>query len=314
MRNPLIIFLCLIGQIAYAGQVQVETSVSSADYLLGDWIPITLSVTHSPRTQILPPQVSDKYGELHFVKMEALAPEMLGDVVIDKWLLTLAGFDTGRFSVPPIEVNYRDAGDTTLQQALSDSFYVFIAGVGGDTLKQPYDIKPPVSIKREFADYLLYIVLAVFAGLVVVGYFYWKKWKAQKSSLSETPVLEIKVAPFDLALRKLTELEAKKLWEKGFVKEYYSENTIILKEYFEGEFGFNALEMTTEEFLDELQNRQFDLSSNPAKFLGLADLVKFAKLIPPAEKCKIAVKDAYSIIREAHFKHQPVEIESEEVR
>ena len=69
------------------------------------------------------------------------------------------------------------------------------------------------------------------------------------------------------------------MWQKGFVKDYHSKITDIIREYFEKQFGLPALERTTTESLKLLSKHPQGVKvfRYTSKFLNNADLVKFAK-------------------------------------
>ncbi len=116
---------------------------------------------------------------------------------------------------------------------------------------------------------------------ILVYYFIYRKYFRKKKE--EIVVKkEIKLLSHQLALKKLDELDKEQLWQKGFVKDYHSRITDIIREYFEKQFGLPALERTTTESLNLLskhpQGRKvLDVTS---EFLSNADLVKFAKYTP----------------------------------
>ena len=46
-----------------------------------------------------------------------------------------------------------------------------------------------------------------------------------------------KIPLHKLALQKLDQLAREELWQKGFIKDYHSRITDIIREYFEKQFG-----------------------------------------------------------------------------
>lgn len=139
------------------------------------------------------------------------------------------------------------------------------------------DIKPPI---RLF-NYLYLIYAGIVLILLIAGYFIYRKYfknKPQPAIKAE----EEKILSHQLALRKLDELEREELWQKGFVKEYHTRITEIIREYFEKQFNLPALERTTTDSLNLLRRhpqgkKVLDITS---QFLNNADLVKFAKYTP----------------------------------
>lgn len=85
---------------------------------------------------------------------------------------------------------------------------------------------------------------------------------------------------------ELRRLERRKLWQRGFVKQYHSEVTEIIRRYIERRFGVMALEMTTGEVMHNVKQTAMSVEVQETlfKFLSDADLVKFAKYQPTPEE------------------------------
>ena len=114
----------------------------------------------------------------------------------------------------------------------------------------------------------------------------------------------------------LQQLERKELWQKGEIKNYYSELTDIARNYIEEEIQIPAMESTTSELIIGLRNaakqKKLNLSNetveNLEKVLKQADLVKFAKSIPLEyeieedkkliEDMKLADSDIFKVIKD----------------
>ncbi len=86
----------------------------------------------------------------------------------------------------------------------------------------------------------------------------------------------------EYTLRLLTTLDAKQLWQKKQVKEYYVELTDIVRGYIEKRFSTQAMELTTDELLDKVQLHKelVQYQGMLADILHTADLAKFAKAQP----------------------------------
>ena len=83
------------------------------------------------------------------------------------------------------------------------------------------------------------------------------------------------------ALKELNALEKAKIWQEGNVKEYHSQLSEIIRRYTENRFQFIALELTTDEILQELKSiLSDDQLNNLSTLLQRADLAKFAKSKP----------------------------------
>jgi len=139
---------------------------------------------------------------------------------------------------------------------------------------------------------------------VLIGVLLYFVLKKKKEIAEEIIVPEI--PPFEEAIQKFHELDEKLLWQNNQVKEYYSELTGIVRTYIERELSIPALESTTDELIDTLNdfneiNSIATTKENIQKLRGLlreSDLVKFAKSKPMAEKIELSRKEAEEVVNE----------------
>jgi hypothetical protein len=135
---------------------------------------------------------------------------------------------------------------------------------------------------------VIFLVLLVF----VILYFLRNKKIAQPKPQGPPETLQ------ERALRLLSELDTKQLWQKKQVKQYYIELTDIVRSYIEERFSTPAMELTTDELLykaqlhKELQPYHGLLSG----ILHMADLAKFAKAEPLPEEHTDAMEKAKQFI------------------
>jgi hypothetical protein len=133
--------------------------------------------------------------------------------------------------------------------------------------------------------------------IILASYFLYKRYKKKKA---EQPVKQeiIKVPAYIRALQSLEELERQKLWQQGRVKDYHSDITGIIRNYFEERFKLPALELTTRESLDRLKlvRDAKQILEQTDKFLNNADLVKFAKFVPIASVNEEMMSQAKEIV------------------
>ena len=120
--------------------------------------------------------------------------------------------------------------------------------------------------------------------------------KKKKDLLADIIVI---IPPHREALTALLLLEEKKLWQQGLLKEYYSEVTMIVREFFEGRWNIIALELTTYEILIQMKHIPEALMvwKEMESFFLTADLVKFAKYQPSPAEHEQEMLSAYEIVR-----------------
>jgi hypothetical protein len=275
-----------------AQEVAAEARVDSTDYLIGDWITVHIEITH--------PQAAAIRG----LAADSLHPfQVINRLLLDRKSetttttgLVVAMFDSGTAILPPVSVLYSLPDDTTLLRAQTNQLILKVHRIPVDTAQAIKDVKPPLSISLTFAEIALIVggVLLI-AGLVFLLYRYWKKKQQKKTG-------EVYVPPprpaHVVALEELAILKERKLWQQGFIKQYYSEVTEILRRYFENRYGIMALEQTTDEIMDDLRKQIYasEVLKENEVVLRRADLVKFAKFQPGIPEHQEMLNVAYDIV------------------
>ena len=153
--------------------------------------------------------------------------------------------------------------------------------------------KPPVPmLVRSFLWAFLLGALLLAAALLLL----WKKRKrkpAQRDEAAPEAFFD------DLALQRLSELKARAPWAKGEGRAAIFALSEIVRAYLGDRLQFNALDLTSEEFIAELHRRRLiglDLAELIEE-VRWEDLVKFAKAEPAAEECLRGIDRAESLIR-----------------
>lgn len=178
--------------------------------------------------------------------------------------------------------------DGQQDQAINENqMQLFIAPPGGlppvqDSLK----VAPIKTIKEESSNLSDYVIYFIIIGLAIIfGLIYWwytKYYKNREERKITVAAPDVYVPSHRIALKKLSDLKGKKLWQQGDIKTYQSELTYIIREYLEGRYDMSALESTTDEIVKNLTeelNSDDDVISLK-RILQVADLVKFAKAKP----------------------------------
>jgi hypothetical protein len=275
----------------FGQKVGLSARTDSANYRIGDWIDLHVDGTVAADVDTIAPVVTkDSIGSFAVLHVER-------DANKPSWKLTLMTIDSGNVFIPPVAFDYRVKGDTTVQTAFTNPINLNISGIAVDPKGDIKDIKAPVSAPWQLQDFIPYLIALVLLGGAGYGYYYYRRKQKQKLATYVPP--KPKIAPHTAALFALRELEDKKLWQNGKVKEYYSEVTGIVRTFFEGRWNFIALELTTDEILEH--TKKYPESETVWKemqtFFVTADLVKFAKYVPAPEDNESELRLAYEIVR-----------------
>ncbi|HEX6272740.1 MAG TPA: hypothetical protein VFZ53_06870 [Polyangiaceae bacterium] len=104
--------------------------------------------------------------------------------------------------------------------------------------------------------------------------------------------------PWEVAFEELYDLRHAGLVAEARFAEHFDRVSDIVRKYLGARFGFDGLESTTREVLFVLRRLNPPLESLDSieSFLRQADLVKFAKTVPSAEDCELALTRAERII------------------
>ena len=273
----LFILFFLISASLFA-QKQVETKIDVTKNKIGAQFNLTLKTNVDTLAKVVFP-TSKNFGKMEVIRSYVIDTIKLGDryELIKKYGVTQ--FDSGKYVIPSLKVMINNKAFST------DSLLVEVSNVQVDTLKQKlFDIKPIVEVPYElsyFWQYVLIILLVLGIGALI----YWLIKKYQKKKVE---VVEELKSPIERATILLKTLEKKELWQKGAVKEYYSELTDIARNYIEEAIEIPAMESTTSELILALRaasiKKKMTLSveilENLERVLKQADLVKFAKSKP----------------------------------
>lgn len=223
--------------------------------------------------------------------------------------LTLASFDTGYVEIPSIGIKYyKSAKDTSVYTSYTDYMYVYVEPAAIDTTMAYRPIKMPIKQNITFEETAPFVGGGIIlAGLVLLIIYIVRRLR-KKTNIEEEEV-KPQIPAIVTAREKMAQLKESNLWQSGKYKDYYTDLTGIAREYLEGQFNIDAIEMTSDEILDEVRKIQLDnlIFSKLQNTLITSDLVKFAKAIPSPAENENAFKDINSFIEESFVFYQEQE-------
>ena len=234
--------------------------------------------------------------------------------VIVKQQLTLMTFDTGQVQVPPIALKYaRSFDDPNRLNAYTDPIRLYSTTMAVDTTMVYKPIVEPIEAPVMFKEVFPWILGALLLVILIIGIWYWRKHRKPKVDVDGNSVRGPVIPPYDKAVGDLENLRQQKLWQSGKVKEYFSSLTDIAREYIEGQFGVNAIEMTTDDILKEVKPLHFSQETyNKLKeTMEVADLVKFAKYSTSNLESENAMNSMTEFVNESYEQYQKRKAEEE---
>ncbi len=234
--------------------------------------------------------------------------------VIVKQQLTLMTFDTGQIQVPAVGLTYaKSFDDPDRLKAYTDPINLYSTTIMVDTTMAYKPIVEPIAAPVQMKEVFPWILAVLLLALVVFGIWYWRKHRKTKVDADGNIVRGPVIPPYDKAVGDLENLRQQKLWQSGKVKEYFSSLTDIAREYIEGQFGVNAVEMTTDDILEEVKPLHFSQETyNKLKgTMEVADLVKFAKYSAANLESENAMNSMTEFVNESYAQFQKRKAEEE---
>jgi hypothetical protein len=165
--------------------------------------------------------------------------------------------------------------------------------------------KTPLSLAEVFYYIWRFIKnnwwwLTALIVLIMAALYYFLYYKKDK------PVFRQKVKPAEpahvIAFRELDRIKNEKLWLKNRVKDYYTDLTDTLRRYLEHRYDVKAMEKTSAEImqlLDEENLLKDSLRMKMRDILERSDFVKFARSLPLPDENERSLKQAYDIVEQS---------------
>ena len=260
-------------------EVKVEALVDKSQITIGEKVTYTIRIDAQKDWQVEFPRYIDNLGGFVVRDFGYSEPKKLGK---GRWRqegwYTLDTYTTGSYVIPLLTLQTKGP-DGKEVEIKTPQIFVEVKSVvkEGEVAENIRDIKLPL---RLAADYHRFIYIGMgtifFCFLGILGFWWWKR-RHRKAKVPPPRPAHL------IALEELERIQAMNLIEKKIVKEYYYLVSMCLRHYLENRFDLKAPEQTTEEFLEEIVEKNILDARHKAllrDFLTHCDLVKFSKYTP----------------------------------
>jgi len=289
--------------------IRISASFDTSRIFIGDQLKYSLSIEQPDNVTLNLPVFKDtliKNIEIISGPVTDTVKNEKGTLLIKQDYL-ITSFDSGRYQIRPVFAELK--GSDGIKRFYSDYSFLEVLRpdiAPADTTLKIYDIISPYRAPVTIGEILPWVLGLIAA--VVIAYFAIKYIKKLRKEPSETEIIVLKDPAHVIALRELEHLKELRLWQKGEVKQYYSNLTEILRKYLENRFSVFSLELTTSETLDALLKTGFrkDKSyENLKTVLSGADMVKFAKHNPEPTENEAYFQTAWNFVIETKMEEEP---------
>ncbi len=277
--------------------IVVSASIDSTTLMLGDQTDLHLQVTQDASERVSMPVFGEQLQDgIEIVDKTIVDTVTLPDGRLQlNQFLTLTSFKDSLFAIEPIAVASGEDTFWTESMALN-----VIQPFEVDSSLAITDIKDIEKAPIWWWGIIRWILLAI--GLIGLGiglYFLWRWYEKHRKPAEEAINPELLRPADEVALEKLDEIKATKIWKDGKVKEYQTDLTDVVREYIGRRFDVHSTEKTSDETLQAMKPLiEKDLFDRLKNMLQLADLVKFAKWHTTPEENEQGLKTAYDFVLE----------------
>ncbi len=315
-----VLFIFLLWATAANAEVRLQLDGVPDSLLIGDPLKLTLTVEAPADGQLKLPDWNESLDPFELLAPpDTVASSVAGDIRRLTLELQVTCYLTGDQVFQPIPVTWKSPDEARADSAETEPHIVFVRGVVpdsilalADTTTQKHHLLQPnrqVRVGYTLADFIPWALILV--GLVVV-FLLLRWWIRKRKKPAETVAAGPPPRPPDeIALEELDTLRDRQLYQKGKIKEYYSELSGILRRYFEARYGIPALESTSFQLLRDMERPLGDgnLHGLLKAILEDADLAKFAKHRPDEDTCREDLQNAYILVNRTKPAPKPISAE-----
>ena len=256
-----IITLLLLSKFVFAQTASLDTN----SMLIGEQVNFSISNPIS-ETEVWPTYEKFLVEGIEIIKQGKI--DTNENIILQNFIIT--SWDSGSYYIPPISFSANNKTEGLLLNVQT------VILKEGTELK---DIKQPMEAPIGWSDIWPWLVGILLFALI---FFLLKKYVFTKKEAIKIEKPKV-IIPADItALQQLTKLDKAQVWQSGKVKLYYVNISEIIRRYIGERYNFIALELPTDEILQNLKNKTLKKADLIilTTILQRADLAKYAKSKP----------------------------------
>jgi hypothetical protein len=276
----------------------ITTRADRAKVQLGEPFHLVITVIHKPDMKVELPasvELGEGFAEMA-ARTQTSAVEKDG-LVKTTLTLTLGALETGTQTVPGLALGYSVKGEH--RQITTSAVSLEVSTVVGSGKEELRPAAQPVTVlERDLT------LLWVAAGVVGAGLLAFAVWLLLRKAQARRPGARARsgktappLPPDEAALARLRALASSGKLDAEDRRPVYFELSEILREYLGARYGFDALELTTEELLAALGTRApADVVAEVGEWLRAGDLVKYARVPSGRDEAAAALAQAVTLV------------------
>ncbi len=308
MKRYITLLLTLLLAVPLCAQVLVEQTVDSVGILIGEQCHLRLGVTMPKGARLEWPQLKPQQYVVPGVEVVSIADgDTLdadnGQVKLER-VYTITSFDESLYALPALAVKVNGktykGGTAALKVITMD-----VDTLHPNEFFPPKDVQDNTFLWEEWSPWFWLSLLAVL--LALAGFYLVMRLRENKPIITRIKIVR-HVPAHQRALTAIDKIKTDRMQASEDQKAYYTHLTDILRQYIKERFGFNAMEMTSSEIIEQLQQSgDQKMMSELKELFQTADLVKFAKHEALINENDRNLLSAVHFIDETKLEGQPTE-------
>ena len=307
MRRLLLLVVLNAIYLSVAANVSVEARIDSIEMFIGQQVHVTVSATTDKPSAVVFPAFGSQ--QMIIPGVEVLGTDEVPEETIENGMrysriYTLTSFDANLYYLPPFEVSV----DGKKYKSKSLALKVLTVNVDTTNVDQFFGIKDVQDNPFMWSDWsgifwnsVLLLVLAVFGGYLYL------RMRDNKPIIKRIRIIK-RLLPHQKAMKSIEEIKSDRMTVSDNQKEYYTKLTDTLRRYIHERYGFNAMEMTSDEIIGRLMEESDRNAIDELRELfRTADLVKFAKYSTLINENDRNLVNAIEFINSTKIEKMPVE-------
>ena len=302
MKRILSFILLMTGVLTLSAQVTVEASIDSIEMLVGQQVHVTLKAIVKENSKVEFPQFTPSQYVTPGVEVLSSQPQEDqsadgGDFIEKSVVYTLTSFDDTLYYIPPLTVKSKSLALKVLTIEVDTTNVNQFFG--------PKGVQENPFLWSEWSPVFWLSVLLLI--ILALTYYLYVRLRDNKPIITNIKIVK-KLLPHQKAMKEIEQIKADKMVTSENSKEYYTKLTDTLRKYIEERYGFNAMEMTSSEIIENLMVSQDQKALDELRHLfTTADLVKFAKYSTLINENDMNLVNAIDFINQTKLENMPVE-------
>ena len=304
----IILTMALMGCSALAFGQTVEQRIDSLQMLIGQQTILHLKATAPKGAKVVMPYFKPQdqiIPGIEVVELNGDTSQVGDDQMVVTRDYTITSFDENVYAIPALNVKINGKNFHGNPLALK------VLTVPVDTV-HPNQFYPPKTVQDNpflwsewsFAFWLSLLMIIICGAMLYLR----NRLKKNKPIITRIRIIR-RVPAHEKALKEINDIKQHHTTSNQETqKEYYTHLTNALREYIVSRFGFNAMEMTSSEIIENLRASGDQKMIDELRMLfSTADLVKFAKYEIPMNENDANLVNAINFIDQTKSDELPKE-------